>query len=140
MNNVIFNSIMLHNKQIMYLTRGKAVTNRMKYLFQLMQFADGQIESSSNLNEVSSNLWQADISKISLAKLWQCRARHDKICLRTMVGTLSNLIFGRIPSLKLYNMTILFFFTKYVKSFLSKSHSFLGSKFSFPLHEKPFLV
>lgn len=92
MNKVIFNSIILNNTQIMYLTKGTAGIDRMKCLFQLVQIVIGRIESSSDLNETYPFLWQADISEISLAKLWKCDRKTVSKMLDTMgkLGILSS--------------------------------------------------
>ena len=58
MNSNIFNSVILSNGQVNYLMGGTAGINRLSCLFQLIQIVTRQIETSNEVGESATALWQ----------------------------------------------------------------------------------
>lgn len=72
MNGNIFNSIILSNEQVNYLMGGTAGINRLSCLFQLIQIVTRQIESTNEVGETATALWEVNMSEVALSKLWKC--------------------------------------------------------------------
>ena len=72
MNSNIFNSIILSNEQVNYLMGGTAGINRLSCLYQLIQMVTGQIETSNEVGESTTELWEVNMSEVALSKLWKC--------------------------------------------------------------------
>ena len=72
MNSNIFNSIILSNEQVNYLMGGTAGINRLSCLFQLIQIVTRQIESTNEVEETATALWEVNMSEVTLSKLWKC--------------------------------------------------------------------
>ena len=72
MNSNIFNSIILSNEQVNYLMGGTAGINRLSCLYQLIQIVTRQIETSNEVGESTTELWEVNISEVALSKLWKC--------------------------------------------------------------------
>ena len=72
MNSNIFNSIILSNEQVNYLMGGTAGINRLSCLFQLIQIVTRQIESTNEVGETATALWEVNMSEVTLSKLWKC--------------------------------------------------------------------
>ena len=72
MNSKIFNSIILSNEQVNYLMGGTAGINRLSCLFQLIQIVTRQIESTNEVGETATALWEVNMSEVTLSKLWKC--------------------------------------------------------------------
>ena len=72
MNSNIFNSIILSNEQVNYLMGGTAGINRLSCLYQLIQIVTRQIETSNEVGESTTALWEVNMSEVALSKLWKC--------------------------------------------------------------------
>lgn len=72
MNSNIFNSIILSNEQVNYLMGGTAGINRLSCLYQLIQIVTRQIETSNEVGESTTELWEVNMSEVTLSKLWKC--------------------------------------------------------------------
>lgn len=72
MNSNIFNSIILSNEQVNYLMGGTAGINRLSCLYQLIQIVTRQIETSNEIGESTTELWEVNMSEVALSKLWKC--------------------------------------------------------------------
>ena len=72
MNSNIFNSIILSNEQVNYLMGGTAGINRLSCLYQLIQMVTRQIETSNEVGESTTELWEVNMSEVALSKLWKC--------------------------------------------------------------------
>lgn len=72
MNSNIFNSIILSNEQVNYLMGGTAGINRLSCLYQLIQIVTRQIETSNEVGESTTELWEVNMSEVALSKLWKC--------------------------------------------------------------------
>lgn len=72
MNSNIFNSIILSNEQVNYLMGGTAGINRLSCLYQLIQMVTRQIETSNEVGESTTALWEVNMSEVALSKLWKC--------------------------------------------------------------------
>ena len=72
MNSNIFNSIILSNEQVNYLMGGTAGINRLSCLYQLIQIVTRQIETSNEVAESTTVLWEVNMSEVALSKLWKC--------------------------------------------------------------------
>ncbi len=72
MNSKIFNSIILSNEQVNYLMGGTAGINRLSCLYQLIQIVTWQIETSNEVGESTTALWELNMSEVTLSKLWKC--------------------------------------------------------------------
>lgn len=72
MNSNIFNSIILSNEQVNYLMGGTAGINRLSCLYQLIQIVTRQIETSNEVGESTTALWEMNMSEVALSKLWKC--------------------------------------------------------------------
>ena len=72
MNSKSSNSIILSNEQVNYLMGGTAGINRLSCLYQLIQMVTRQIETSNEVGESTTELWEVNISEVALSKLWKC--------------------------------------------------------------------
>ena len=66
MNSNIFNSIILSNEQVNYLMGGTAGINRLSCLYQLIQIVTRQIETSNEVGESTTELWEVNMSEVAL--------------------------------------------------------------------------
>ena len=83
MNSNIFNSIILSNEQVNYLMGGTAGINRLSCLYQLIQMVTRQIETSNEVGESTTELWEVNMSEVALSKLWKVTERPSPRCLTT---------------------------------------------------------
>ena len=61
MNSNIFNSIILSNEQVNYLMGGTAGINRLSCLYQLIQIVTRHIETSNEVWESTTELWEVNM-------------------------------------------------------------------------------
>jgi hypothetical protein len=55
-----------------YLMGGTAGINRLSCLYQLIQMVTRQIETSNEVGESTTELWEVNMSEVALSKLWKC--------------------------------------------------------------------
>ena len=68
----IAEEIILSNEQVNYLMGGTAGINRLSCLYQLIQMVTRQIETSNEVGESTTELWEVNMSEVALSKLWKC--------------------------------------------------------------------
>lgn len=83
MNSNIFNSIILSNKQVNYLMGGTAGINRLSCLYQLIQIVTRQIETSNEVGESTTALWEVNMSEVALSNYGSVTEKPSPRCLTT---------------------------------------------------------
>lgn len=83
MNSNIFNSIILSNEQVNYLMGGTAGINRLSCLYQLIQMVTRQIETSNEVGESTTALWEVNMSEVLYPNYGNVTERQSPRCLTT---------------------------------------------------------
>ena len=83
MNSNIFNSIILSNEQVNYLMGGTAGINRLSCLYQLIQMVTRQIETSNEVGESTTELWEVNMSEVAHPNYGSVTERPSPRCLTT---------------------------------------------------------
>ena len=83
MNSNIFNSIILSNEQVNYLMGGTAGVNRLSCLYQLIQMETRQIETSNEVGESTTELWEVNISEMLYPNYGSVTEKPSPRCLTT---------------------------------------------------------
>ena len=96
MNSNIFNSIILSNEQVNYLMGGTAGINRLSCLYQLIQIVTRQIETSNEVGESTTALWEVNMSEVALSKLWKCDRKTVSKMLDHMNKSEEDMLRGKV--------------------------------------------
>lgn len=83
MNSNIFNSIILSNEQVNYLMGGTAGINRLSCLYQLIQIVTRQIETSNEVGESTTALWEVNMQRWLYPNYGSVTEKPSPRCLTT---------------------------------------------------------